>query len=119
MMESRISQTPRALENTAPVLAQPNVAGSTEGGDAQRQIPKAEEYFWAEWIADRELLRESWLHWIKSPEQQQRHALYAAGERSAAGADELATRLVKAPAVDGSTADDVSDRLFWVLRKSR
>ncbi|MGV3484296.1 MAG: hypothetical protein ACO1RT_07750, partial [Planctomycetaceae bacterium] len=88
-------------------------------GDARQEKPKPEEYLWAQWIADRELLRGSWLHWIKDPEQQQRHAVYAGNVRSANGAAELVERLSVSPGEEPAPVDDVTDRLFWVLRKSR
>lgn len=120
MMEARIGQRPRALEATEAVLAQPSVAdGGVAKVDHSKQKPKAEEYLWAEWIADRELLRESWLHWIKDPQEQQRHALYAVNMRSGNSAEEFAKRL-QSPGEDPSTAAvNANDRLFWVLRKTR
>jgi Protein of unknown function (DUF1549) len=120
MMESRIGQTPRELGSSPAVLAQPSISDSVAAsGVAKVEKPRAEEYLWAQWIADRQLLRDSWLHWIKDAEQQQRHSLYAVNMKSNIDETELPKRLMSPSDDESIAADNANDRLLWVLRKSR
>ncbi len=120
MMEARIGTSPRELGTSPAVLAQPSISDTAPAPSAPTvEKPRPEEYLWAQWIADRELLRDSWLHWIENQDQQQRHALYAANINSLNNEAELLKRLSAPSDNEAIAADNANDRLLWVLRKSR
>jgi len=120
MIESRIGNTPREIGSPDVVLAQPKVSNSGQLQELPKsEKPQPEEYLWAEWIADRDLLRDSWLHWIKDLDEQQRHAFYAANLSPPAENADWVERLRAPVDAQEGKAETANDRLLWVLRKSR
>ncbi len=119
MMGSRIGQVPRALGASDTVLAQPAIgAESKQIGVAAPEKPRDEEYLWAAWVGDRKQLRDSWLHWIKDPAEQQRHAYYAVNMSPPKSDEDFASLLVSPADEKSVAAENATDRLLWVLRQS-
>jgi len=122
MMGSRIGQPPRALGDSDTVLAQPSIGGDHSGSSTPDTVvpdkPRDDEYLWASWVADRKLLENSWLHWIKDPEEQKRHAFYAVNMSPGSHEDDFASQLVSPSDDEVVATRNANDRLYWVLRKS-
>lgn len=120
MMASRIGNAPKELGSTDAVLAQPLIGPSGGSSGAEKDAKATvEEYLWASWIADRPLLRDSWLHWIKNAEEQRRHAYYAVNMNPGKDDADWIQRLTSASDEDSVASEAANDRLLWVLRKSQ
>jgi hypothetical protein len=118
-IESRIGGTPKAIGPTGTLLAQPTAEGSGTGQGTRPRKTNPEELAWAKWIADRSLMHDSWLQWIKEPAEQQRHAYYANGLATAESAADLAERLT-APNDDKDIAmRNATNRLAWLLGQDK
>jgi len=123
MMGSRIGQAPQSLGASSTVLAQPSVGDGDKNGGSKfdavvPEKPRDEEFLWAAWVADRKLLEDSWLHWIKDPEEQKRHAFYAVNKTPANREDDFASQLVSRTDDESVAVQNANDRLFWILRQS-
>lgn len=118
-IESRIGRNPKAIGPTGTLLAQPTAEGSGAVQGTRPRKTNPEELAWAKWIADRNLMNDSWLQWIKEPAEQQRHAYYANGQATTESAAELAERLT-APGDDKHVAmRNATNRLAWLLGQDK
>lgn len=118
-IESRIGRTPKAIGPTGTLLAQPTAESSGAGQGTRPRKTNPEELAWSKWIADRNLMDDSWLQWIKEPAEQQRHAYYANGQATAESAADLAERLT-APGDDKDVAmRNATNRLAWLLGQDK
>lgn len=128
MMKGRSSDLPTKIGPQDTLLAQPLILAPPNripraltrqpvaSGDATTAKP--EEYWWAQWMADREGLRGGWIESIADRDQQLRHAFYAAGFREVTPdqlrlADELIGAEV-AEAVDEQHR--AVAKLYWVIQ---
>src|SRR5690606_14526944 len=97
MMQSRSGLIPATLVAPGSILAQPRPTSPLPPGTALAlrsgsvpvpagtpQVDPA-DYWWTQWLADRESLRGGWLQSIGDSDQQLRHAFYAAGYRDIDG----------------------------------
>jgi hypothetical protein len=128
MMKSRSSDLPTKIGRQDTLLAQPLIL--TPPNRIPRDLPrepvasgdaataKPEEYWWAQWMADREGLRGGWIESIADRDQQLRHAFYAAGFRQVTPDQlRLAEDLIGS---DVAQAVDEQHRavakLYWVIQ---
>jgi len=119
MMASRLGNAPKELGIADAVLAQPLITPSVGASGTEKDTrPMLEEYLWASWIADRPLLRDSWLHWIKNADEQRRHVYYAVNMSPSKDDADWIQRLTSPSDEDFVASEAANDRLLWVLRKS-
>lgn len=128
MMKSRASDLPSKIGPQDTLLAQPLVlAPPSRIPRAMPRQPvtaddaataKPEEYWWAQWMADREGLRGGWIESIVDRDQQFRHAFYAAGFRQV-----TPDQLRLAEELIGAEVDKAVDerhraaaKLYWVIQ---
>jgi len=119
MMASRLGNTPSILGDTESVLAQANVDDSREPETVTKASATLEDYAWSDWTADRELLRGSWLHWIKDTDQQRKHVLYSLNREPGDSSLDWFDRLIESSDDSSIAKDRATDRLYWVLHESR
>lgn len=114
--EARVGNIPRAIRSSETVLAQPSGSDpKAQDSTLKPTNPRPDEMVWARWVADRTLLRDSWLHWIKNPTQRQLHAYYANGVTNAQEEPELLQRLTAAADDKANAIENANDRLAWLL----
>jgi hypothetical protein len=126
MMNSRSSGLPTTIATDRTVLAQPlllaparrpGIAPTTTG---PTQRPADEDYWWAQWLADREGLRGGWMESISDIEEQRRHAFYAAGYRDVAPEQIDIARQITGPSEgDEEARREAIAKLFWIIRNGR
>jgi hypothetical protein len=114
-IESRLGGTLRAIDNPKTLLAQPSVEGSGAGQGIKSDKSTPEDFAWATWVADRGLLKDSWLHWIDDSAERERHAFYANAQMNASGASELSKRLMSPEDEPSNASSNAIDRLAWLL----
>ena len=126
MMNSRSSGLPTTIATDRTVLAQPLLLAParrpgippTTTGPTQR--PADEDYWWAQWLADREGLRGGWMESISDIEEQRRHAFYAAGYRDVAPEQIDIARQITGPSEgDEEARREAIAKLFWIIRNGR
>jgi hypothetical protein len=127
MMGSRTNLVPGRIEVRDALLAQPIgiPADRTQSSDASSPPPpstntvKAEDHWWAQWLADREALRGGWMESLRNPKQQVRHAFYAAGHRSVSEeqmrwTDEVLETVKDSPA----GRSDAIATIYWIIQNA-
>lgn len=128
MMKSRAGAAPQRLSpREDAVLAQPLVVAPrrASGSDRRRAdsaglAERGEDYWWAQWMADREGLRGGWMESIRDPREKLRHAFYAAGHRRVSQTQwQLAESLWDALPEQARRGDDVVAMLHWVIQNTR
>lgn len=137
MMQSRSGLIPATLTAPDSLLAQPllrspqpPVQGATGAAmrqavapaNSQPQVGQGElqDYWWSQWLADREALRGGWLNSIDNTDQQLLHAFYAAGYRDV-DHEQLARveKLLQAtPASEQDRAETIA-QIYWILQHSK
>lgn len=90
--------------------------------NSQPQVGQGElqDYWWSQWLADREALRGGWLNSIDNTDQQLLHAFYAAGYRDV-DHEQLARveKLLQAtPASEQDRAETIA-QIYWILQHSK
>lgn len=128
MMKSRSSDLPSKIGPQDTLLAQPLIlAPPSRIPRALPQQPvaaddaataKPEEYWWAQWMADREGLRGGWIESIADRDQQFRHAFYAAGFRQVTPDQlRLAEELIGGEVGEAVDAQHrAAAKLYWVIQ---
>ncbi len=128
MMKSRSSDLPTKIGPQDTLLAQPLIL--TPPNRIPRDLPrepvvsddaataKPEEYWWAQWMADREGLRGGWIESIADRDQQLRHAFYAAGFRQVTPDQlRLAEDLIGTDVAQGVDEQHRAvAKLYWVIQ---
>ena len=121
-VSSRIGNGPRQLGDSDSVLAQPLIEGdssSSKAANSKSPEAEAEEQLWATWIADQDLLRDSWLHWIKDDKQRHDHVYYAMNQSPRTDDAGLLVELQSLTEESPPAIYAATDRLLWVLRNAR
>jgi len=133
MMQSRSGLIPATLVAPDSLLAQPRPTSPLPPGTALALRPSAvptvaagtpqvapANYWWTQWLADRESLRGGWLESIGDSDQQLQHAFYAAGYRDI---DEEQLRNAKEllDATEQSSQDrsETFAQIHWILQNSK
>lgn len=127
MMKSRSSDLPSKIGPQDTLLAQPlilappnRIPRATRPASAAGDVAAArpEEYWWAQWMADREGLRGGWIESIADRDQRFRHAFYAAGFRQVTpdqlrlAEDLLGTGVAEATDEQGREIA----KLYWIIQ---
>lgn len=137
MMQSRSGLIPATLTAPDSLLAQPLLRSPQPPGQGaaavetrspatppsnQPQIGQGElqNYWWSQWLADRETLRGGWLNSIDNTDQQLLHAFYAAGYRDVDhGQLERVETLLKATAASEQDRAETIAQIYWILQNSK
>jgi hypothetical protein len=137
MMQSRSGLIPATLTAPDSLLAQtltlgPQQKGQAGGsrrqtqssqprsGGAEANRAKQDEYWWSQWLADRDGLRGGWLASIRDPDQQLRHAFYAAGYRDINREQlEKTETLLAATEQSKQDRDETVAQIHWILHHAK
>ncbi len=136
MMQSRSGLIPATLAAPDSLLAQPLLRSPQPPGQgaapaettpvtqpsSQPQIGQGElqDYWWSQWLADREALRGGWLDSIGDTDQQLLHAFYAAGYRDVdhEQLERVETLLAATQASEQDRAETIA-QIYWILQNSK
>ncbi len=131
-LDSRENSRPRTLGTQDKMLAQPLIvapsrigslpSGSSPSADAAPVARPAdpEDFWWAQWLADREALRGGWLASISDSDQRLRHVFHAAGYREVTPEQVDFARSLLAPAdAPAKQRHEALTKAFWVIQNSR
>lgn len=127
MMKSRSSDLPTKIGPQDTLLAQPLILAPPNRIPRAMRPPSAadnaatarpEEYWWAQWMADREGLRGGWIESIADRDQQFRHAFYAAGFRQVTPDQlRLADDLLGAEVAEAADEQHRAiAKLYWIIQ---
>jgi len=138
MMESRSGRQPSKLEARDSVLAQPLTAPvsleplkastgaqagtqtGTRGVKSGNQAAVDQDYWWTQWLADREGLRGGWMESIVDRDQQIRHAFYASGHTEVTARQlQWVDSLFVAVGGEEASRNDTIAKIYWIIQNAR
>lgn len=137
MMQSRSGLIPATLTAPDSLLAQPLLRSPqppVQGAAPAEILPPAapptnqpqigqgelRDYWWSQWLADREALRGGWLNSIGDTDQQLLHAFYAAGYRDVDREQlERVETLLQATAASEQDRAETIAQIYWILQNSK
>jgi hypothetical protein len=130
MMESRGGNQPAKLGSQGAILAQPigsavvggpnNPAASTPklGKTAGKKVDP-QDYWWTQWLADRQGLRGGWMESITNRDQQLKHAFYAAGFSNVTQRQlDWAHTLIDKSESNPISRNEAIAKVYWIIQKS-
>lgn len=128
LMESRGGGEPAKIAARDSMLAQPSAtpvtdAGKSPSGSRGKPANKPvdhKDYWWTQWLADREGLKGGWLESIADRDQQVRHAFYAVGYRNV-NERQLAwgNALLDSSATVSDDRNEEIAKIYWVIQNSQ
>ena len=125
MMESRSGKQPAKIGTRDSMLAQPIAA--TPGADASKSATGSrgdksidyQDYWWTQWLADREGLKGGWMESIADRDQQVRHAFYAVGYQNVNARQlEWGNSLIDSSATGADERNEEIAKIYWVIQNS-
>lgn len=129
LMESRSGKQPAKIGTRDSMLAQPFATPDVDsgkpttgsrGGKAVNKPVDHQDYWWTQWLADREGLKGGWMESIADRDQQVRHAFYAAGYRNV-NEQQLAwgNSLIDSSATTSNDPNEEIAKIYWVIQNSQ
>lgn len=129
LMESRSGKQPAKLGARDAMLAQPMTTASgvdsgkstngSRGGKPPAKAVDHQDYWWTQWLADREGLKGGWMESIADRDQQVRHAFYAVGYRNVDQRQlEWGKSLLDSSAASGDSRNEEIAKIYWVIQNS-
>ncbi len=129
MMESRSGKQPSKIGPQDSMLAQPitTIPGSqsgkpssgSNGGKASGKPVDPQDYWWTQWLSDREGLRGGWMESITDRDQQVRHAFYAVGYRSVSERQmEWVQSLLGPASLDAKDRNEEIAKIYWIVQNA-
>jgi len=129
LMESRGGKQPAKIGARDSMLAQPlampvadsgKSATGLRGGKAMNKPGDHQDYWWTQWLADREGLKGGWMESIADRDQQVRHAFYAAGYRNV-DEQQLAwgNSWIDSSATGSDDRNEEIAKIYWVIQNAQ
>jgi len=120
LMESRGGHQPAKIGARDSVLAQPLATSVTDSGKAVTKPVDHQDYWWTQWLADREGLKGGWMESIADRDQQVRHAFYAVGYRNV-NERQLAwgNALLDSSATGSDDRNEEIAKIYWVIQHAQ
>jgi hypothetical protein len=127
MMESRSGKPPSKIMPQDSMLAQPlttlpgsqpgKPSSTSSGAKSSTKPVEPQDYWWTQWLSDREGLRGGWLESIADRNQQVRHAFYAVGFKSVNERQMEWVNSLLGP--ESSSREDRNEKiakLYWIIQ---
>lgn len=129
MMESRSGKQPSKIGPQDSMLAQPitTIPGSQSGKPSSgsngvktsRKPVDHQDYWWTQWLSDREGLRGGWMESITDRDQQVRHAFYAVGYRDVSERQMQWVQSLLASAFSNpNDRNDEIAKIYWIIQNA-
>lgn len=129
MMESRGGNSPIKLGSQGAILAQPigstvvgpsnPIASTQKNGKTIGKQVDPQDYWWTQWLADRQGLRGGWMESISNRDQQLKHAFYAVGIASVSQRQlDWAHALIDKSESDPISRNETIAKVYWIIQNS-
>jgi hypothetical protein len=129
MMESRSGKQPSKIGPQDSMLAQPitsspgspsgKPSSGSNGGKSSARSTDPQDYWWTQWLSDREGLRGGWMESITDRDQQVRHAFYAVGYQNVSERQvEWVQTLLGPTSSDSDVRNEEIAKVYWIIQNS-
>jgi len=129
MMESRSGKQPSKIGPQDSMLAQPitttpgspaaKPSSGSSGGKSSAKPIDPQDYWWTQWLSDREGLRGGWMESITDRDQQVRHAFYAVGYHNVSERQIEWVQSLLGPASSGSDVrNEEIAKVYWIIQNA-
>lgn len=129
MMESRSGKQPSKIGPQDSMLAQPITTSSgsasgkqssgSNGGKPTGKSVDHQDYWWTQWLSDRESLRGGWMESIADRDQQVRHAFYAVGYRNVSERQlEWIRTLLGPESANPNDRNEEIAKIYWIIQNA-